>query len=99
MVSVIFASSIMLSACSKNDTEAEKNDNEANIEECIKEGEEGEIYPGAPSCCAGLSGITCDEPDENGNCQSCSETFICTNCGNGECGDAENKCNCPTDCQ
>jgi hypothetical protein len=88
----IILSGLVLSGCSKQDASSDE-------ESCIVEGESGEVYPGSSSCCEGLSGLTCDEPDENGNCRTgCSETFVCANCGNGECGDGENKCNCPVDC-
>jgi len=66
---------------------------------CAKEGESVPVVPGAPSCCAGLAQISCDRPDSSGNCQyGCAGGSICANCGNGVCGEGENKCNCPKDC-
>lgn len=35
----------------------------------------------------------------NGECLEISEEAICINCGDGICGDGENICNCPEDCQ
>ncbi len=92
MLSVL-GTSLFLSGCSnKEETTSDTG--------CIEEGQEGEIFPGSPSCCEGLSGLSCDKPDENGNCSTeCSDTFICADCGDGECSDGENKCNCPRDCE
>ncbi|MBN2095033.1 MAG: hypothetical protein JW727_03215 [Candidatus Aenigmarchaeota archaeon] len=68
-------------------------------ETCAQEGESVPVVPGAPECCAGLSKISCTQPDSEGNCpEFCVGASICANCGNGVCGLGENKCNCPEDC-
>jgi len=70
------------------------------LEECIPEGESGPVIPDGPECCEGLTAISCDQPDQYGECsEPCSGAFYCTYCGNGICGLGENKCNCPEDCE
>ncbi len=66
---------------------------------CIQEGEEVPNTTGAPNCCSGLYKIPCDffDPD-NEVCIECGVLNYCTRCGNGQCGENENQCNCPTDC-
>jgi len=79
--------------------------------DCVEEGE-GYIAEGGNDnmCCEGLTPVPAciEEPaicDPNGTdcegfscaCPNCL-CFVCTYCGNGECGLGENKCNCPEDC-
>jgi subtilisin family serine protease len=63
--------------------------------ECIKEGNTG--IEGEDECCEGLSEISNCSGDET-MC-GCGPGFICTYCGNGECGLGENVCNCSADCE
>ena len=49
-------------------------------------------------CCAGLFAIDCQVQDDNGICMLCDGGSICTNCGDGVCGEGENTCNCAVDC-
>ena len=63
---------------------------------------EGELIEGknGEHCCEGLDRISLDEPTDAG----CSATgtpslFVCTRCGDGLCGVAENQCNCGADCR
>lgn len=59
------------------------------------------------SCCEGLVSISNDlryEPtreyaDENGCTMTEGGGSICSDCGNGNCEDWENPCNCPVDCK
>ncbi|MFH2028961.1 MAG: LamG-like jellyroll fold domain-containing protein [Nanoarchaeota archaeon] len=69
-----------------------------NETKCVEEGSSNAFYLGAPSCCDKLVSISCDNPDEEGNCMLCKGAFYCTKCGDGACGLGENKCNCPKDC-
>jgi len=67
---------------------------------CVAEGESGSVSPDSAECCEGLEQIGCDTPENDGTCPSgCEGAFICTKCGNGECGPGENYCNCPDDCE
>jgi hypothetical protein len=53
------------------------------------------------TCCQGLRFTdNTTKPASDGLCQQTDGIYnaICTNCGNGECGLGENKCNCPSDC-
>ncbi len=63
--------------------------------ECIKEGNTG--IEGEDECCEGLGEISNCSGDET-MC-GCGPGFICTYCGNTECGLGENACNCPQDCK
>ncbi|MBU1204711.1 MAG: DNRLRE domain-containing protein [Nanoarchaeota archaeon] len=64
--------------------------------ECIKEGELG--WPPAV-CCKGLKNVGNSKP-VNGVCTSYKNpSFVCTKCGDGNCGLGENYCNCPEDCK
>ena len=78
-------------------------------QDCVKE---GGGYMGADDlCCPGLVpvadceevSIPCDDPtdpncgDYQCNCPKCL-CFVCTKCGDGNCGEGENKCNCAQDC-
>jgi len=65
---------------------------------CLEEGQSG-IVADSLDCCPGLTKISCDAPDANNTCpNNCTDSFFCTNCGDGICGLGENKCNCPGDC-
>ncbi|NIN94815.1 MAG: hypothetical protein GTO49_07510, partial [Anaerolineae bacterium] len=68
---------------------------------CVPEGEASVDYPGAPSCCSGLTLIGLDM--KYGGCRAPTGgtgdgSGYCTACGNGICEEPENKCNCPGDC-
>jgi len=71
-------------------------------QECIGEGQPlgpGEVIAGK-KCCPELIEISCDEPDQNGECPLVGgDCAKCTFCGDGKCGVSENKCNCPQDCK
>ncbi len=65
---------------------------------CVNEGELFDVRFG-DYCCEGLNRIALTELQE----ETCEPTgppssFVCANCGNGECGISENNCNCPQDC-
>ena len=79
------------------------------FDDCVPE---GEGYMGEEElCCPGLVAVAdceevslpCVDPDGldcedySCDCPKCL-CFVCTICGNGVCGDGENKCNCPEDC-
>jgi len=66
---------------------------------CIPEGGSGIVVPDATPCCDGLTSIGCDAPGDDGLCEACGGGFYCTYCGDGECNEPENYCNCPADCQ
>lgn len=67
--------------------------------DCVAEGGSGQVLPGSPTCCEGLTQIGCHEPDETGTCPPmCSGGFFCTRCPNGTCEPPENYCNCEADC-
>ncbi len=77
---------------------------EQNCPDCVNAtgcvGEGGSYAAGSgQSCCEGLEAIGCKAPDSNGACPQteCTNRIICTDCGDGQCGFGENKCNCP-DC-
>lgn len=69
---------------------------------CIEEGGEGLVNSGS-SCCSGLEQIRATSefglvrPDED-TCDYDDSKFYCTKCGDGVCGDKEDRCNCPEDC-
>ena len=68
--------------------------------DCIPEGDAQCDYEDwALECCPGLVPLSMIPVDEDGQCGitlPCG--FVCTKCGDGECGTAENKCNCQQDC-
>jgi len=65
--------------------------------ECIKEGARG---TSGDVCCKGLKNVGNWAPMSNGECTNYrNPSFICTNCGDGNCGLGENYCNCPEDCK
>jgi hypothetical protein len=57
-------------------------------------------------CCSGLSGISTSQPlvepaVDGGTCSTpfaLDPTRVCARCGDGICGQGENRCNCPQDC-
>ena len=71
---------------------------EDGCEACITEGETGAVVPTSPDCCPGLVSVSCDAPTYGGQCEGCDGAFLCTNCGDDNCGTGENFCNCPDDC-
>jgi len=69
--------------------------NQEPVVSCLGEGAIKEFGTSdTVDCCSGLSRISyCNESGE------CKNATICTaKCGNGICGDRENKYNCPADC-
>ncbi len=67
---------------------------------CIPEGEDFTTFDlGLQGCCAGLTAIILADYDEaTGMCGMVGNAFVCTHCGDGECGLGENICNCEADC-
>ncbi|MBW1809525.1 MAG: dockerin type I repeat-containing protein [Deltaproteobacteria bacterium] len=68
------------------------------IEDCVGEGEGFEGEPTGDECCQGLTAIVYAEYFE-GQCLfvDCL-CFVCTFCGDNQCGPGENPCNCAQDC-
>ncbi|HAI98732.1 TPA: hypothetical protein DCL30_04325 [Candidatus Peribacteria bacterium] len=67
--------------------------------ECLAEGETGSPVMNSSPCCEGLKAVPTSVPGDGGTCSvSILEQFVCTLCGNGECGTGENRCNCVEDC-
>jgi hypothetical protein len=75
---------------------------------CTGAGETLEAKDICSTCCPGLKRIEMLVPAEAGPISvsdaSCTDdappsVFRCTACGDGTCGDGENVCNCPEDCQ
>jgi len=72
------------------------------LHECKQEGEDfNELDEPDARCCDGLTKIPVMVPDETvGGCLAPDcPCFVCTRCGDGECGIGENVCNCEQDCQ
>ena len=77
--------------------------------ECYAEGEEFESEESQGMCCGDLVPVSAcleDPLDCDGYCWPpyecvCPNCFcwVCTMCGDGECGTGENGCNCPDDCE
>lgn len=65
---------------------------------CIGAGHPVSGGAGDPVCCAGLRPIGCARVNDDGTCPVCKGRPICAACGNGQCGNGENACNCPADC-
>ena len=64
----------------------------------LDEGEEGNSYPGNISYCKfGLTAT--DTHDIGGTCGFDYHLVRCIRCGNGLCGEGEDRCNCPSDCR
>jgi hypothetical protein len=57
----------------------------------------GEGFPGDVACCPGLAQIPDMWVVDDGDCAG-SSSMICSDCGNTQCEDWENTCNCPGDC-
>ena len=70
-------------------------------EPCLSAGQKGPrgpLAPGqsAPGCCAGLNKL---KTDYDSQCnQAIDGGYVCTRCGDWNCGEGENECNCPQDC-
>ena len=59
----------------------------------------GKYIRSVPDCCEGLKKINVKEYKE-GNCFSLTDSgSICSDCGNNNCEEWENPCNCPEDCK
>lgn len=69
---------------------------------CVPQGEAYVDYPGAPTCCDGLSVISLDRTlgqlDLYATGGTGDGSGYCTDCGNGACEGPENRLNCPVDC-
>jgi hypothetical protein len=76
---------------------------------CLGEGEGSSAYEEAqtaargaqaPSCCEGLTRLESYEPAmQPGQClASKGGRFTCARCGDGQCLQGENHCNCASDC-
>ncbi len=69
---------------------------------CAREGEGFDVKAMDPGpCCDGLTAAnTTAEPDADGVCQEVdiNPARVCIACGDDACGEAENRCNCPEDC-
>ncbi len=65
--------------------------------DCVEEGGSIPVVPDAPECCPGLEAVGCARPVE-GVCEPCVGAVVCVRCGDGQCGEGENVCNCPDDC-
>jgi hypothetical protein len=70
--------------------------------QCHAAGDRFTDFEGKQTCCAGLTKADDCIPDVvNGEvscaCPDCP-CFVCVDCGDGVCGQAENSCNCPDDC-
>jgi hypothetical protein len=67
--------------------------------ECVPAG--GEIPLDNPElqCCQGLFASECSRPTAAGACEMCpGGVSVCVNCGDGQCGEGESRCNCAIDC-
>jgi hypothetical protein len=66
--------------------------------------DEGESFDGkdiCSLCCSGLSKVHPGAvPDGGTECESTAppSAFVCVKCGDGVCGEFENRCTCPADC-
>lgn len=67
-------------------------------EECVGEGEEGGEYLAGEECCQGLQRIDNAFWTGDGCAIPTDGSFVCSKCGDGECGPGENECNCELDC-
>jgi hypothetical protein len=69
---------------------------------CAAEGDGYDLKAGIEGpCCEGLTAAnTTDAPDDAGVCQveDLNPAKVCIACGDGACGEAENRCNCASDC-
>jgi hypothetical protein len=81
-----------------------------NLAHCVTEGQtfDAKMSSLGLFCCSGLTrseayfttdAATSPDPTLPAGCGSPPPSIkICTRCGNGVCGDGENRCNCPADC-
>ncbi len=68
------------------------------VDDCAGPGETVGIYPGAPTCCAGLDSLS-GASMVDGQCLPMVGAVTCSPCGNGVCEPIwENECNCAEDC-
>jgi hypothetical protein len=67
---------------------------------CLQEGKGFEDFNTEGKCCGSLVPVPdASYNDVTGECEaSRCPCFVCTACGDGVCGLAENQCNCPEDC-
>lgn len=103
IVAVVFVIVVVMSLvsrfCSDGQNGSDDGDGEDHNRDCIEAGGTGTVYPGSLSCCKGLTALNCDEFDSEGICtMGCMGSFVCSSCGNDECDEGENECNCPGDC-
>jgi hypothetical protein len=65
---------------------------------CVGEGGEFTSFEDQDQCCEGLVAVAaCIAADGGCACPGCP-CYVCVKCGDGECGIAENECNCAEDC-
>ncbi len=64
---------------------------------CVQEGKVG-FNMQEDFCCSGLEKIYTIYDPSNNCFPTDNDSFVCTKCGNGECGLGENYCNCSKDC-
>ncbi len=81
------------------DTQEAQNTSANDAMQCYGEGESfNSITAGNITCCTGLMAVS-DSISTNGSCANPKcPCYVCTNCGDGNCGMGENECNCPADC-
>lgn len=67
---------------------------------CYPEGADFDARFGSADCCQGLKRIDFMARQIDGRCNFTlpPSAKLCAQCGNGQCGTAENDCNCPVDC-
>jgi hypothetical protein len=65
---------------------------------CVGEGDGFRTAPGHPDCCEGLIAVSPSELDNQGECKERIGRRVCIRCGDGVCGEGENRCRCPEDC-
>jgi hypothetical protein len=76
-----------------------EEEEEEETTSCIESGQQGILGPNT-ACCEGLTPISCDQLNdanqciEQANCLACVDSII-----DGICGDGENSCNSPDDCE
>lgn len=72
---------------------------DCNDNTCLWSGATVTPGPDSLSCCEGLDVISCSQVRPDGTCpEDCTGGGYCAICGDGSCSIAENKCNCPEDC-
>jgi hypothetical protein len=65
--------------------------------DCVEEGEKGNGFS-SDVCCEGLTKIANSWPIGDTCLAATDGSFVCSYCGDGVCGEGENKCNCGIDC-